>query len=890
MQHLYQKLVERVTQWRQARYPCEEYPAIAEILEFQIEAETGSRRFLRQAQLRALETYWYLRLVEKTPHIFDLYARLYETVSQRLEACGLNHSEIKTFVMDRGIDALWDRVRTDDRFVSDFDLETLRETVTLEYPSYIFALAMGAGKTILIGAIVATEFAMAIEYARSLFNPSESPFVQNALVFAPGTTIIESLRELADIPYDRILPLRLCKPFLTNLKLTFTRDGDPDVPVIRGSVFNVIVTNTEKIRIQKSAIRKSDLGTLFSDATQDAAKEAVANRRLRAIASLPQLAVFSDEAHHTYGRTMGQSLKRVRQTVDYLHHESPNLVCVVNTTGTPYFQRQPLRDVVIWYGLSQGIRDGILKEVAGNIFAYDFDNANAGEFVHEIVRDFFAEYAETKLPSGQAAKLAIYFPQNDDLDELRSHIERTLLEIGQDPSVILRNTSESTTDEVDAFNRLNFPDSIHRVILLVNKGTEGWNCPSLFGCALARKLKTSNNFVLQAASRCLRQIPGNNWSARIYLSEHNLSVLDKQLQETYGESLADLDNAGRETRTAVLRLRKLDIPPVVVTQIMRRVFPKEDPSTQIISITKPDTQASVSMRRTTLTLIERQAAQHVLEEIDAVDIAGAFESLDLYAAAVRLSEAYRVDLWRVHDELSRLYEDDGGEVPLAHLELIGEQIEQQVSRYDITEEEVDVALALVKPAGFLKEIDSNGTEIYTAEIVYLKERESLLMRLEDSIAINPRDFGFHYAPYNFDSGPEKQFWEKLVRLANADPDQVQDIYFTGALLDPAKTDFYVEYRDEHGDWRRYTPDFVIRLKNGKCLIVEIKAENMRDDSVQGTDGRKAMAIRKWEELNPERIKYEMIFVASDVPQNQMKNAKEFVATGDFVRPAAGGAE
>ena len=52
---------------------------------------------------------------------------------------------------------------------------------------------MGAGKTILIGAIVATEFAMALEYP-------DGPFVQNALVFAPGKTIIESLRELARFP------------------------------------------------------------------------------------------------------------------------------------------------------------------------------------------------------------------------------------------------------------------------------------------------------------------------------------------------------------------------------------------------------------------------------------------------------------------------------------------------------------------------------------------------------------------------------------------------------------------------------------------------------------------------------------------------------------------
>jgi len=39
-------------------------------------------------------------------------------------------------------------------------------------------------------------------------------------------------------------------------------------------------------------------------------------------------------------------LKKVRKTVDYLA-ASTNVLCVVNTTGTPYFQKQPLRDVVI---------------------------------------------------------------------------------------------------------------------------------------------------------------------------------------------------------------------------------------------------------------------------------------------------------------------------------------------------------------------------------------------------------------------------------------------------------------------------------------------------------------------------------------------------------------
>ena len=188
------------------------------------------------------------------------------------------------------------------------------------------------------------------------------------------------------------------------------------------------------------------------------------------------------------------------------------MLAVVNTTGTPYFQRQPLRDVVVWYGLSEGIRDNILKDLSGNIRSFSLDQ-HPDVYVAHVVQDFFKDYGAVHLSDGAPAKLAIYFPQTDDLEGLRPVIDQALVAIGQSPTLCLRNTSDSTKDEVDAFNRLNDPAAPHRVILLVNKGTEGWNCPSLFACALARRLTSANNFVLQAATRCLRQIPGNTHSS-----------------------------------------------------------------------------------------------------------------------------------------------------------------------------------------------------------------------------------------------------------------------------------------------------------------------------------------------------------------------------------------
>lgn len=860
---LHEALSRRVDAWRQSGFAAEPYSAIAEILEFARDLETGRLRFLRPPQLLALETYWYLRLVEGTPHILDLYRKLFPRNSELLPALGLTDSRIQAIALDEGADGVLSRIRDDDDFVRDFRLEALRESIRLDYPSYILALAMGAGKTMLIGAIVATEFAMALEHPDGLF-------VQNALVFAPGKTILESLRELLEVPYERILPPRLHKRFAASVKLTFTRDGEKGIPVTPGSLFNVVVTNTEKIRIRKEDVRRGDLGPLFGEGREDEARSEVANLRLQAIASLPHLAVFSDEAHHTYGQSLDTDLKKVRKTVDYLAANT-NVLCVVNTTGTPYFQRQPLRDVVTWYGLSQGIRDGILKDLAGSIQAYDFDG-EPGPYLRHVVEDFFRDYGEVRLPNGAPAKLAIYFPQTDDIVELRPVIDETLARLGLSPALCLTNTSDSrltSEADVEAFNRLNDPAAPHRVILLVNKGTEGWNCPSLFACALARKLKSSNNFVLQAATRCLRQVPGNARKARVYLSTDNFSILDRQLQETYGESIRDLDHAGVERGRARVVLRKVDIPPLCVRRTLRTVVPVAK-APEPLRLERPAAYEETGLEMKTFTISEQVATAGVLRQVgDAVQIESEVDSSAAVTIAARLAALHGLDLWLLLDELRRIYPDL--RVPNADVPHLSIQIERQTGQYEVKEEAVDVALALVKPSGFETEIGPDGAEVYTAEIVYPKDRESLLLAREALEDRNPGDFGFHYDPYAFDSNPEKSFLELVLEELRLDPGEIEDVYFTGGLTDPSRTDFFVEYKDEKGKWRRYTPDFVVRKKpapgapagSGRAVIVEIKKEFDRAHPTDGEAGRKALAIRRWEQLDPDRLRYEILFTPGD---------------------------
>ena len=591
--------------------------------------------------------------------------------------------------------------------------------------------------------------------------------------------------------------------------------------------------------------------------------------------SLPHLGIFSDEAHHTCGRSLGTNLKRVRQTVDYLATQT-NVVAVINTTGTPYFERQPLRDVVVWYGLRQGIADGVLKEVAESIRTYDFEPGQADEMVAEVVRDFFATYGDHRLPDGAPARLAIYFPQNDDLEDLEPHVQLAVARAGLPPTTVLRNTSRSTATEIDAFNRLNDPEAPHRVILLVNKGTEGWNCPSLFGTALARKLKTSNNFVLQAASRCLRQVPGNDRPARIYLSATNRTALDQQLTETYGETLSQIDHQRRASIGGVIRLRKTDLPTMKIRRRRRVLERAPMPATAgALALTRPAAVPAEAIAVSIFDVGLSAASRRVLRQVgDAISIETGIDTVDQRTATHHLAANLRRDPWPIRDALRMAYDDDA--IPVAHLDPLARQLELALGKYIERDEDEDAELAIVLPAGF-ETVTVDGATVRQAEISYPADHAHLVWPVEKVLGENPGDYGFHYTPYNFDSTPESDFYERVLRVLNLDRDEVHDIYFTGAITDPKKTDLAFAY-ERDGRVHHYTPDFVIHASGDRWLLVEIKMTARRDDAIEGRNGLKAQALRDLETRNPGRVFYRIVFADSIVPAPDISAVGAFLGT------------
>ena len=876
MQHLFEKLREDTLNWRKDGYPCQDYTLIGEVLRWQFEGEAGDSvqlKYLREPQFQSLELYWFIRLVLGTPHIVDLYKHYNDTGDIRdfCEAFGIPLTP-NDLIHIRDVGTVIDLVENNPEFVKLKRIDPVFEAVTLDYPSYIFALAMGTGKTVLIGTIIATEFAMALRYP-------ENNFMKNALVFAPGTTIIESLREISDIPFGQILPASLHRDFLANLKITYPQTGAKDIQVQSGSTYNVIVTNTEKISLRANLKQRANQ-TLFEFEEKKEKAELEANLRLQKITSLPSLGVFSDEAHHTYGNKIDTELKRVRETVNYIH-EKTKLVAVINTTGTPYAKKQMLREVVAWYSLGEGIRDNILKSLHNGIVQYPIGTIPDADVVRSVISDFFENYGDVSLPNGAKAKIAFYFKTQEHLDASQQHIQNALTEIGESTTQILVNTQKSSPQEIDEFNQLNNPNSQKRIILLIGKGTEGWNCPSLFACALIKEQTTSSTFILQASTRCLRQVKGNTRTAKIFLDTKNSAILDKELQANFGTTLGELRKQDVETEEFALRIRKSDLPKLKIMQLVRKVVPLEN-APKAIQLHKPtDVGETPPAFRSILTPDWTQRGASPLTALGAQDeVEITNRTTDCYTLARRLATNYHLSVIETLKNLKSLYPE--GQVPYKHFSSLCKQVEDQQQNYEVIEETITEYLALIRihddDGNLLFEKDE-AEDCYVHKVRLRKSKVDLLLNEAD--LDDNHDVSYHYTPYDFDSGPEQIFFKTILATLNQPAADVKAFLFTGSLTNTKKTDFHFEYKGVDNNYHRYFPDFVIVKNTGEFYIVEIKSESERGapDVVA-----KKKAVKRLAKLRPNaHFEYKVIYTKDAFLKeniDEMQKIREWIYRDD----------
>lgn len=766
-------LVQGVSDWRTNSYPGI-LPETQNILR-----HIKSIGYLHQPQVEALETYIYLKEVLGNKPTYHAMRSVFSSEKDLILALGLSQSEALELAFDPDKEK-----KINQKLYEQFG--------ELDYANQIYALTMGSGKTVLMGTMILYDFVL------SFYHPEDNRFAKNILVFAPDTTIIESLKEIKNFDYDLVLPKEY-RPISLNIKYHYLESPDTALNPIGN--YNIVVSNSQKIILKSQHVENRQLNWLKDETfIKYKAKE---NKRLLVIREMKNLAVFVDEAHHSFGTTLEGALKKTRQTIDYIHKEGKMpLTGVVNLTGTPYVNGKMLPDVVYHFGLKQGIEMGILKQVR----FFEYGNVQSQEFIADVLEKFWSEYGENRLED-KLPKIAFYAPSIEVLrQELLPEISKILSQKGISTEKVLEYHTEAENQK-DEFLKLDTADSKKQFVLLVGKGTEGWNCRSLVSCALFRKPKSAI-FVLQSATRCLRSIGDNSVKASVFVSPENAKILDKELKNNFATSLTDLQNQEQEVAPCTMTVeKKCSIQVKKLLKIIEQAVTREPES---IKINWKDYLADVYdpfIRTSNISLEGTQAkyeADGSVQTISVKNTLTVYEVIDHISQETHLSGLMVKRILANNSASLAKLVTQINESP-GMLFFIIQSILQQVYEYTESSELVEETLELTKN--------------YPFKINVREDKKSLIVYKE---AETTNRLGFHINPYNFDSRDEKELFQ-FLRKQLRENEVIKDIYFTGGVTDSSHNDFYFEYfSPEKKRIARYFPDLLIETSTGRYIVIEVK--------------------------------------------------------------------
>ncbi|MFX3673878.1 MAG: TnsA endonuclease N-terminal domain-containing protein [Paenisporosarcina sp.] len=776
--------------------------------------------FLRQPQFEALEIYIFLKEYQDNKKIHDIFTDWYEKQNgfEIRSDIGVGKDEqITLFMMN----------------LEEYkDVFGRMKKYEQDYANYIFALTMGTGKTILMATCIFYEFLLANKF------PKDNRFCHNALVFAPDKTVLESLREIQTFDKSKVVPPEYLSWLDSNLKIHYLEDTGTTLNTIDRSKYNIIISNTQKIILKRQQKEKTKVDTLFDLAKNTGTGyddlsdlygfdqpseegELITNQRFAKLTRLGNLGIFIDEAHHAFGDSLAKDMGlknaktslrlTINELADSLEKSGTSVVGCYNYTGTPYAGMEVFPEVVYAYGLTAAINKGYLK----NVSIDGYTNPKSNEFLKLVVEDFWERYDDNRY-EGMLPKLAIFASSVDELqNELRPQLEELLNELGISTDKILVNVGDNKltrNDDIREFNRLDTPQSNKQFILLVNKGREGWNCRSLFGVALFRTPK-SKVFVLQATMRCLRAIGPVQETAKVYLSEDNLVILNDELTKNFRLNVDELNQIDNGKEKYQIRVTA---PPIKVklnrTQKLHSLREKEVSDVIEFEIEKLDL-SKYELRK--ISQEGFQGSKKISGDLTHYRAKRRFSRYTLVAEIAKYLNKPCLEIEKIMSNANPNIEALA-ELTSTYNELLYDHIIPILFNrlYDLkpyeSNEEYEIQLVKEPKEGFYQ----------------VTAKPELVAELSGTDYNALKEKSFHLDTYCFDSRPEMKFFKDVVNA-----EEVKKIYFTG-MLTHGQTDFYIQYIDpDSRTVRNYYPDFLVEKSNGDFIIVEVKGDNKIEDPV-----------------------------------------------------------
>jgi hypothetical protein len=473
-----------------------------------------------------------------------------------------------------------------------------------------------------------------------------------------------------------------------------------------------------------------------------------------------------------------------------------------------------IADVVYHFGLKQGIEKGILKKVK----IFDYGVVRSQKFIEEVIDVFVSEYG-TKRLEGRLPKIAFYASSISDLqNDLKPKMERILSERGISPDTILEYHTEAEENK-DDFRALDTTDSKKQFVLLVGKGTEGWNCRSLVSVALYKKPK-STILVLQSTTRCLRSIGDNSTRASIFLSKETATILDKELRNNFASSISELNAQDQKMVEHTLEVEKRKT--IKVKKVLKEILAVQEANAESIKIDwkkwKPEqyqsfvSEGSIALEDGEAVYKEARAVRKLDDKSDFTFYEVA-EIINRYTHLPCLTiESIITGSGKKRDVFVEMINENFALVPFVIQEILKSAYKYE-EKTEIIEEEIEL------------------TKLFPFKINVQQGRNTLVVYKEAEAEEGRRGrLGFHINPYAFDSGDEKDLFRYLRDVLDKN-EMITDVYFTGARVcaDPSRTDFYFEYwSPEQKRVARYFPDFLIETTK-RFIVVEAKGSDEKSE-------------------------------------------------------------
>jgi type III restriction enzyme len=700
-------------------------------------------------------------------------------------------------------------------------------------------MATGSGKT------MAMSLCITWSYFHALYE-DDSAMTTSFLVIAPNLIVFERLKtdfgDGATFRRDPLVPPEWQHDF----DLAVLLQDDPAPVTARGVLY---LTNVQRLYEAsagrgKNKAEPNPVEAMVGPRVNRDVEASSAERLFDRIAQHGRVMVVNDEAHHVHDAKL-----QWNQTIERLHDElrkrgsgdaGPGVVSQLDYSATPKYEKGGLfRHVVVDYPLAQAVRDGIVKtpvigEVSGATVELGDTSFQRNRQWLDVAVGRWRAFHESLSPSGKRPVLFVMCENTLAADEAGDYLRQLADFSGDQLLVIHTNRSgEITKDDLELARRaareVDGPDSRIRCIVSVLMLREGWDVRNVCVIVTLRPLSAANKILPeQALGRGLRRMtpPGSGFDERVVVIEHeafrNLWSTELDGGLVVEKEQADQIQPGAVTIFPDEAKRKYDIVIPQLTRALARsdsalnqLHPSDVPAPKSV-LAVPDVQPEEYVQYRGLHLIDKG----VIEEYEfhvpyAEDPSGVItyytRSVAKAGGVDRLSGAFATLAPMVRDYLrDRVFERP--------VELEDKVILRRLAEND--------AQALV--VGAFRE---------AIRALSITEREPTIEESALRVSETPpfpwsretvpgERTVFNLTPV--DSSLEARFARFL--------DRATDVTAWAKLTMNSR--FALEYISRAGALRYYYPDFVMRLDDDSCLIVETKGQEDLDVALKDRRARR----------------------------------------------------